>query len=107
MLWAAQAFRLLRRIEEGLGAVGPDQAAAGGLEDRPFVGGADIEQTGFALDHDVAGIGGGGGDQGDAFAPQLDLGADPFRAGACFAEATAGEDQPVSPASLRGLLFGT
>jgi len=73
MLWAAQAFRLLRRIEEGLGAVGPDQAAAGGLEDRPFVGGADIEQAGFALDHDVAGIGGGGGDQGDAFAPQLDL----------------------------------
>ena len=106
MLRTTQPFRLLRRIEEGLGAVGPDQAAAGGLEDRPFVDGADIEQAGLALDHDVPGVGGGGGDQGDALTALLDLGADPFGAGAGLAETAAGEDQPVAPGSWGRLLRG-
>ena len=103
VLRAAQAFGLVGREAGGDGAVGPSEAALRGLVERPEIGRRDGEEPALALDHDIARIGGGGRDQGDAArAPLLHQHPHPFGAAARLAEAAAGEQQPDAPVCPSG-----
>jgi hypothetical protein len=85
VLFAAQPLRLIRRKDQRAGSVGPFEAAFGGHVERGLVSRAESENAAFALDHDVARIGGRGADSG-------------------LAESPACQDQPAGPVSFGGML---
>ena len=106
-LGPAEAVGLVGGEGGGDDAVGPGEAALGRLIGGPFVGAANGEDAAVALDHDVAGVGGGRGDEGNAARSiGSGLGADPFGAGAGLAPAAAGEDEPDEPVTAGGDLGG-
>ena len=106
-LGPAQAVGLVGGEGGGDDAVGPGEAALGRLIGGALVGVAHGEDAAVALDHDVAGVGGGRGDEGNAAGVVgFGLGADPFGAGAGLAPASAGEDEPDEPVSVGGDLGG-
>lgn len=93
-----QTLRLIRGVERGDGPGRPREPAFRRLVDRAVPGGRDGQDARLALDHDVPGVGGGGGDQGHPLAlAGLDLVPDPLGPGPRLAEPSAREDQPDEP----------
>lgn len=102
MLRAAQRFRLLRRIEHGLCAIGPDQPAKRRFEARRAGRRADRKQAAFAFHHHRPRLDQRSADQRDAGGGiGLGAGAHPFGAGPRLAETAPGHDQPYPPVSRR------
>ncbi len=106
VLRTAKAIRLVGRVDGGLGAIGKGDAPLRRLIERASLIGEDIEQPGLSLDHNVAGVGGRRGNDGDAAVATADPGADRLGAGARLAPATAGEDGPGAPVPLGQQLIG-
>ena len=96
VLFPPEAVGLVGGKDQGAGAVRPFEAAFAGEIGGAFVVGANREDAAFALDHDVAGIvGGGSHDVHEGDVPNA--GPDPFGARPRFAGSSAGHDQPDAP----------
>lgn len=98
VLRAAQCFRLTRRIERSLRAIGPDEPAQRGLEAWPTPWRAHGQEAAFPFDHDRARFTEAGSDEGNTrIGILLGYGVDPFRAGSRLAEAAPCHDEPHAP----------
>ena len=98
VLRPSQAVRFVGRVERGDGTGRPRDASLRRLVDGAGVRRADGQDARLALNHDVASIGGGRGNESQPLALlRLDFPADPLGSGAGLAESTAREDQPDEP----------
>ena len=108
MLRTAQPVRFVRRVRRRHRAVWPLQPTLGRFVFRAVARRCDGKDARLALDHHVPRIGCGCADDGDALASVLfDLHADPLRARAGLAEASAREHQPRPPIGDGWLLVRT
>lgn len=107
VLRAAQAFRLSRRIEEGLRAVWPAEPPQGRFKHRTGVVAGAGQNAAFAFNHHRTCLANRRSDQRDA---RLRIGArhhiHPFRPRPRLAETAPGADQPQPPVTRWGQLFG-
>ncbi len=107
MFKPAGALGLLAAQADRAGAVGPFDAAFRRFEPRPAPWRRDGDQAGRALDHHVADIGGGRGDQAaELHGAGLDAALDPAGAGARLARPASGHVRPDPPVA-RGRAAGS